>query len=50
MENLTYLFAAFALAWLLVFYYLFRISRRQIQLLDEVERVKKLVESQTGSS
>ncbi len=46
MENLPYLFAAFATVWLLIFYYVYRMSQRQRELQKEIERLKNILESQ----
>jgi len=40
MDNFGYLFAAFAIIWILLFVYIFIISRRQKQIRREIERLK----------
>jgi CcmD family protein len=45
MENLPYLFAAFAAVWLLIFFYVYRMSQKQGQLQEEIDRLKKLIEN-----
>ncbi len=47
MENLSYLFAAFAAVWLILFYYVTRMSRRQKQLSEEIEQIRKLLEDKS---
>ena len=44
MENLPYLFAAFAAVWLLIFFYVYRMSQRQRELQGEIEKLKKILE------
>lgn len=43
MENMPYLFAAFAVVWILIFYYVHRMSQKQKQLLKDIEQIKKIV-------
>lgn len=43
MENLSYLFSAFAVVWILIFYYVYRMSQKQKQLLNDIEQIKKIV-------
>lgn len=43
MENLSYLFAAFAVVWILIFYYVYRMSQKQKQLLTDIEQIKKIM-------
>ena len=42
MENLGYLFAGYAVVWLLLFGYMFSIAKRQKQLEREIELLKDL--------
>jgi CcmD family protein len=42
MENTGYLFAAFVIAWLLFFGYLFLLSGRQKKLQREIDSLKEL--------
>ncbi|MDQ7054713.1 MAG: CcmD family protein [candidate division KSB1 bacterium] len=42
MENLGYLFAGYAVVWLLLFGYMFSIAKRQKQLEKEIELLKDL--------
>ncbi len=44
MENLSYLFAGYAVVWLLLFGYLFSITRRQKQIEKEIQMLKDLKE------
>ena len=48
--NLTFLFAAFALTWLVFFVYAFFISRRRQELEREVRDMEQSVESEDGPS
>ncbi len=43
MENMSYLFAAFAVVWILIFYYVYRMSQKQKQLLNDIEQLKKII-------
>jgi len=40
MKNLNFLFAAYAIVWLLIIGYLFSLSRRQKKLAQEIEMLK----------
>jgi CcmD family protein len=40
-RNLSYLFAAFGVIWLFLFGYLFSLARRERELRDEIERLKR---------
>ena len=42
MSNLEYLFAGYAVVWILLFGYMFSISRRQKGLEREIEMLKDL--------
>ena len=47
-DNLEYLLAAFSLVWLAVFVYIFYLSRKQVQLEQQVESLKRrLTEEKT---
>ena len=48
--NLTFLFAAFALTWLVFFVYAFFISRRRQELEREVRDMEQSVASEDGPS
>ena len=41
MKNLNFLFAAYAIVWLLIIGYLFSLSRRQKKLAQEIETVRQ---------
>lgn len=41
MENMTYVFAAFAIVWAVVFGYVFSLSQRQRQLRREIDALKE---------
>ncbi len=45
MENLGYLFAAYAVFWTLIFAFVFNIARRQKGLQREIESLKRALES-----
>ncbi len=40
-RNLSYLFAGYAVIWVLLFAYLYTLSRRERQLRGEIERLKQ---------
>lgn len=42
MKNLNFLFAAYSIVWLLIIGYLFNLARRQKNLAQELETVKRL--------
>ena len=44
MDNLSYLFAAYTVIWLLVFAYIFYLSRRQRALQREIEALQRRLE------
>jgi CcmD family protein len=41
---MSYLFAAYAAIWILLFAYMFSISRRQRQVRDDLEQVRERLE------
>ena len=41
---MSYLFAAYAAIWILLFDYMFSISRRQRQVRDDLEQVRERLE------
>ena len=43
-SNLPYLFAAFAVSWVLLFGYLFYVNRRQHEIRKEITRLQKILE------
>jgi len=45
MENLVYLFAAYAVFWVLTFLFVFNLARRQKSLQREIESLKRALES-----
>lgn len=47
MENLSYLFAAFSFFWVILFYYVFRMNRKQKSLQDEIEQVRRILEEKS---
>ncbi|MBM4256047.1 MAG: CcmD family protein [Deltaproteobacteria bacterium] len=49
MEHTSYLFAAFLAVWVIVFAYLFALSRRHRTLANEVEALRRMME-QKGES
>ncbi|HEU0048316.1 MAG: CcmD family protein [Acidobacteria bacterium] len=46
---MTYLFAAYTAVWVVLFAYVFSLSRRQQKFQDEVMKLQKLLESQKRS-
>lgn len=47
--NLPYLFAAFAVSWLVFFGYAFFMSRRQRELRNEIARLQRLVDADAAA-
>lgn len=45
MGNLLYLFAAYAVFWVLTFVFVFNLARRQKGLQKEIESLKRALES-----
>ena len=45
MGNLVYLFAAYAVFWVLTFAFIFNLARRQKGLQREIESFKRVLES-----
>ena len=43
-SNLPYLFAAFAVTWVVFFGYVFFVNRRQQELRNEIGRLRRLME------
>lgn len=43
MEHMSYLFAAFLAVWLIIFFYLFALSRRHRDLAREVEALRQMM-------
>ena len=43
-SNLPYLFAAFAVSWVVLFGYLFYVNRRQHEMKKEIARLQKVLE------
>jgi CcmD family protein len=41
MPGTLYLFAAFSITWLIIFFYIFSISRRQKRLEREIEKISE---------
>ncbi|HMV25892.1 CcmD family protein [bacterium] len=48
MENLGYLFAAFAAIWVLLFYYVQRMNSKQKQMMKDLEALRQIVEEKKG--
>jgi len=44
MENMNYLFAAFAIVWAMIFGYVFSLSRKQKQLQREIKSLEEKIE------
>ena len=49
MENLQYLFSAYALIWVILFYYISRLQRRTKSLQEELKRLEKDLEEQSST-
>ena len=43
-SNLPYLFAAFAVSWVILFGYLFYVNRRQHELRKEISRLQTILD------
>ena len=43
-SNLPYLFAAFAVSWVILFGYLFYVNRRQHELRKEISRLQNILD------
>lgn len=43
-SNLPYLFAAFAVSWVVLFGYLFYVNRRQHEMRKEIARLRNILE------
>ena len=43
-SNLPFLFAAFAVSWVLLFGYLFYVNRRQHEIRKEINRLQRILE------
>jgi len=48
MENLTFLFAAFAAVWTLFFFFVVVLSRRNRALEREIEELREMIERRRG--
>lgn len=46
-RNLAYLFYGFSVVWVIVLIYIFTLSRREKNLRDEMNELKKSVEEET---
>ncbi|MCH8989991.1 MAG: CcmD family protein [Chloroflexi bacterium] len=44
-SNLPFLFAAFAVSWVVLFGYLFYVNRRQHEVRKEITRLQRLLEN-----
>ena len=49
-SNLPYLFAAFAVTWLVFFGYMFFIGRRQQEIRNEINRLRRTVDRAAADS
>lgn len=47
MENAGYLLAAFAIVWVVLFGYIFILSRRQRQLRQDIDLLKEALKEET---
>lgn len=50
MENLNFLFAAYAAVWVVIFAYVVMLTRRHRALRSELEELRRLVERRGGES
>lgn len=50
MDSLGYLFAAYAIIWLIIFAYSYSISSRQRALWREIQALKEVVEEERATS
>jgi len=50
MTNLSFLFAAYAAIWVLLFLYIANIARRNRSLQREIDELRELVRRQSGTS
>jgi CcmD family protein len=48
MDNLVYLFAAYAVFWVVTFVFVFSMSRRQKRLQREIEALRRALETCLG--
>ena len=46
---MTYLFAAYTLIWVVLFAYVFSLSRRQHKFREEITRLEQLIENRKKS-
>ena len=44
MDNSIYLFAAFSITWSVIFIYIFKLSRSQKALNDQIYKIKKTLQ------
>ena len=47
-SNLTYLFAAFAVSWVIFFAYAFYVSRKQQDMEREIRQLRQILEDRGG--
>lgn len=47
MEKLQYLFSAYALIWIILFYYISRLQRRTKSLQEKLKRLEKDLEEES---
>lgn len=47
-HNIPYLFAAFAITWAVFFLYLFLTARRQAELREELEEIRRSARDKNG--
>ena len=48
MENLNYLFAAFTIVWVIIFGFVFNMSRKQRQLQREIKALEEMIGEDGG--
>jgi CcmD family protein len=47
-SNLPFLFAAFAVSWVVLFGYLFYVNRRQHEMKKEIARLQRVLDESPG--
>ena len=50
MENLSFLFAAYAVVWVFIFVYVVLLSRRNRALRAEIDELRSLIDHRQGTS
>lgn len=50
MENLSYLFAAYSAIWVVLFFYIFSLWRKQTRIEEDLQRLKDKMEREGSQS